>query len=497
MGGVSVGDVINGKYKILRAIGEGGMGAVFAVEHVGLRQQRAIKMLLPAVALSPDIVARFRREAMIVARLRSEHAVRIHDIAEHDGHPFLVMELLDGEDLKALVKRRGPLPESEAVELMLQACDALAEAHALGIVHRDLKPANIFLTHHHSGTPCIKILDFGIARLTDPQIQPEDTDKTVTGAVIGSPQYMSPEQIESFSRVDARSDIWSLGVVLYVLVTARHPFEARPMEAVYARVLHDPPARPDRFRPDLSPEIQTILLRCLQKMPEARFQTVRDLMGALQCLPSRSLATSPARSSGPPLHSSEPAPHRTRTLPMRRPSSPALERKALDFGAGVRTRRLAGGAIFAILFVSGAALMRARWRRAEIAIEQSLPPDLFSLSSKEIEMSANDGVMNSAPAAPPEAKPPKMNFPSANPPNRSAPTAVAPSAPPPTAETPRVDLAATGSAPTSASSPNPAEDSGGPPPEPRISPSAAPTISGTTAADLRPRAPKMRAHPQD
>ena len=203
----------------------GDMGVVVAALHVGLEQRVALKFLL-AHRQNPGLHERFLREARAVVSLKSQHVTRVSDVGTLDsGAPYMVMELLDGQDLDALVEKRGPLPIPEAVEYVLQACEAVGEAHRAGIVHRDLKPANLFLTTNADGSPCVKVLDFGVSKFTGAN----QLKLTAEGAAVGSPLYMSPEQMLAKGDVDTRSDIWALGVILYELVAGRTPFHAETM----------------------------------------------------------------------------------------------------------------------------------------------------------------------------------------------------------------------------------------------------------------------------
>jgi serine/threonine-protein kinase len=187
------------------------MGLVVAAFHRDLDALVALKFLLPSLRESPQSKERFTREARTVMRLRNEHVARVHDVGDVDGTPFIVMEYLTGEDLAKALARRGPLAVDEAVDLLLQACEAVAEAHKLGIVHRDLKPANLFVTTGSDGLPFVKVLDFGISKST----AAGDLSVTASAAVVGSPLYMSPEQLTTSRSVDARADVWALGVILY------------------------------------------------------------------------------------------------------------------------------------------------------------------------------------------------------------------------------------------------------------------------------------------
>src|SRR5215472_3905949 len=208
------GDVILNKYEVVRVLGRGGMGLVLAARHRDLDALVALKFLLPALQDNAEISARFAREARTGMRLKNEHVARVHDVGTFNGTPFMVMEHLTGQDLAALIRQRGPLPVAESIDLLLQACEALAEAHKLGIVHRDLKPGNLFVTTASDGTPFVKVLDFGISKSTSL----DSMSVTGSAALLGSPRYMSPEQLQAPSSVDPRSDVWSLGVILYEML---------------------------------------------------------------------------------------------------------------------------------------------------------------------------------------------------------------------------------------------------------------------------------------
>jgi serine/threonine-protein kinase len=273
----SPGDVLRGKYKIKRVLGEGGMGVVVRATHLRLEQDVAIKMLREEGAAKPNVVERFAREARAAARLRGEHAVRILDVDDEGGAPFLVMEHLEGSDLDRLVRRDGPLSVERAVDYVLQACAGLAEAHALGIVHRDVKPANIFLAKTPRGGEIVKILDFGISKALD------DRDPTITDGdrVLGSPAFMSPEQLKAARDVDARSDLWSIGVVLHFLLSGQLPFDGDSATAVAARIASEPPSSLAELVPDLPAQLVAVIARCLTKDREGRFASVAELAHAL------------------------------------------------------------------------------------------------------------------------------------------------------------------------------------------------------------------------
>ncbi len=273
------GQILAGKYLLLRQLGAGGMCLVYEAEHVHLKQPVALKVLKPELARDPDSVTRFSREAQAAAKLRSPNVARVHDV-DHlpDGQPYITMELLVGHDLGTELQRRGALPASVAVDYVRQACAGITEAHALGIVHRDLKPENLFLTELGEMTDrkLVKILDFGIAK----NVSDSHRRLTAPDAVFGTVDYMSPEQIRSASTVDTRTDIWSLGVILYELLTGRLPFTG-DARSVIAQIASDPIPPPSRFKPALPPSLVAIVMKALSKDPAARWQSAEELREAL------------------------------------------------------------------------------------------------------------------------------------------------------------------------------------------------------------------------
>jgi serine/threonine protein kinase len=285
------GDVIAGKYVVQKLLGKGGMGAVVAAHHAQLDQRVAIKFLLPEALEVPEAVARFTREARAATKIQSEHVVRIIDVGSlESGVPYMVMEYLSGRDLAALVREQGPLPVETVAEYLLQACEALAEAHAIGIIHRDLKPANLFLVSRMDGTPLVKVLDFGISKLTSQSSSGPDLGLTKTSASMGSPLYMSPEQMCSARDVDPRTDVWALGVVMYELLAGIPPFNGESLPELCAKVLQESEAPLRSVRPDLPPAAESIVARCLRKAPADRFANVAELAVALgELAPSHAL----------------------------------------------------------------------------------------------------------------------------------------------------------------------------------------------------------------
>lgn len=273
---VELGEVLAGKYRVERILGAGGMGIVVAAHHLSLDQLIALKFLLPEANANPEARKRFAREARNAVRLKSEHVARIFDVGALDnGASYIVMEFLDGVDLGSLLARERTLPVPVAVDFILQACDAVAEAHALGIIHRDLKPQNLFVTRRHDNSHLIKVLDFGIAKAAPNGV---DFTGTTTQAMIGSPGYMSPEQMRATRLVDARTDVWALGIVLHELVLGHKPWTGEAFDLCLKIATEPLPPFPDAGLP---PGFEHVLRRCLEKDPDQRFSDVDALAVAL------------------------------------------------------------------------------------------------------------------------------------------------------------------------------------------------------------------------
>jgi eukaryotic-like serine/threonine-protein kinase len=275
---VASGQLIGGRYEIRSVIAHGGMGVVCEAMHLELGTLVAVKFIHSELVEDPNMVQRFLNEARTAAGLRSEHIARVYDAGRLDsGEPYLVMEHLDGMGLDTLIKEEGALESADAVDFVLQACEGLAEAHAVGLVHRDIKPANLFLTRRPDGRPFVKVLDFGISkRLADVHLGLTDPRSS-----IGSPWYMSPEQMKNASSVDQRTDIWSLGVVLFELLTAIHPFEGRTVTEVCSKVLTEPAPLLRSKRAQADPALEAIISRCLEKEADDRYPTVASLAEGL------------------------------------------------------------------------------------------------------------------------------------------------------------------------------------------------------------------------
>lgn len=303
---VKPGEVIAGKFRVERILGAGGMGIVVEARDVDLDDRVAIKLLLPAALERPDIVARFRREARAAVKIKSEHIARVIDVgSREDGSPFIVMEYLEGYDLSKPIRKNGRLPIRTAIDYVLQAAEALAEAHVLGIVHRDIKPPNLFLTLRADGSPCIKVLDFGISKVIGGIDTPDGVDVpeatlTQTSVVLGSPRYMAPEQISKPKAVDARADIWGIGTTFYRIVTGRAPYEGNTLPEIFAAILMTPdgPSPIHEHVPDAPPDLDAVIRRCMRINPAERWANIGDLAEALAPFGSPSAKWSAQRIRG-------------------------------------------------------------------------------------------------------------------------------------------------------------------------------------------------------
>jgi eukaryotic-like serine/threonine-protein kinase len=275
---LSAGTVVAGKYRVERTLAEGGMGVVVVAKHIHLQQSVALKFLRGDVGTEWDALARFRGEAKAVAQLRSEHVAHVLDAGvTDDGVPYMVMEYLEGRSLGRKLQIQGAFEIASAVEYVIQACEGLAEAHARGIVHRDIKPYNLFLVEHSPGWGCVKIIDFGISKFAF-----SDSPNVVTGVIIGSPCYMSPEQLRSTATVDHRSDIWSLGATLYELLAGKAAFDAsQTLPELVTAILEKSAPELRTLRPEVPEELAAVVARCLSKDRDARFQNAGEVATAL------------------------------------------------------------------------------------------------------------------------------------------------------------------------------------------------------------------------
>ena len=273
------GSVLAGKYRVERVIGQGGMGLVVEARHIALDERIALKFLLPEYAQHPEAAPRFMREARIAAKIKSEHVVRVSDVGTLDtGAPYMLMEYLEGADLAKTLEKLGVFPVDDAIDYLLQGCEAIAEAHQHGIVHRDLKPANLFLSKRPDGTPIVKVLDFGISKINSGG--PVD-NLTKTTAAMGSALYMSPEQMQQTRAVDHRTDIYALGIALYELLAGKQPYHADTLPQLCAEILTGTPTPIRSIRPEIPEELAQVIEKAYARDRAHRYQSIADLVIAL------------------------------------------------------------------------------------------------------------------------------------------------------------------------------------------------------------------------
>lgn len=421
--GATEGQLFAGKYRVERVLGRGGMGVVIAARHLLLDELVAIKFLLPEALQSAEAVARFEREARAAVKIRSEHVARVTDVARlENGAPYMVMELLRGRDLAALLREQGPLPLADVADYLLQAGEAIAEAHGLGIVHRDLKPPNLFLTQRADGSPCVKVLDFGISKLTGASAG-ADQVMTSTQAVMGSPLYMSPEQLMSARDVDQRTDIWALGVICFELLTGKLPFEGETLPHLCMSINLAAPKSLRSYRPDLPYEVDDLLLRCLSKDPAKRFPNVAAFAAELVKYAPRHAQLSAerierlARPAGP--LSSAPEARSTSPVSADLPNLTFAEFSQTSRRAASNTLRWAVAGLGTLLLLGSAAVFA--WSR--------------SATTPKLESATRASPRSAAPLPPPVATS-AAEVRAAEAPAAEAPAAEAPTAEAPAAEVP-------------------------------------------------------------
>ena len=418
--------LLAGKYRLSRVIGQGGMGVVVAATHAQLEERFAIKLLLPDALQNAETVARFQREARAAVRIKSEHVARVIDVGNVDyaaaqlqaelgvplapGAPFMVMEYLEGQDLSGVLKATGPLSVTDAVVYLAQAIEAIAEAHSLGIIHRDLKPSNLFLTRRPDGTPMIKVLDFGISKAAGPNMT--DGGMTTTSAVLGSPMYMAPEQMIASREVDGRTDVWSLGVVLYQLLTGRGPFNGSTMTELCARILQEPHAPIRATRPDVPFELEAVVARCLEKDRVRRFASVADLAEAIAPFGGQAAAMSAERARRliPRTERASAIPYATPAMPLPPQALPPTM-VAVPYAAtnpswsATRGRASSGSGVWVALALGAAGIIVAAALVILFLAYHAHAPTSAAPQAIEPEHTAAPPVMTTAAAAPVELAP--------------------------------------------------------------------------------------------
>ncbi len=348
---VKEGDVLAGKYKVEKVLGVGGMGVVVAATQVELRQRVALKFLLPQAAMASDLVERFLREARNSVRLKSDHIAKVSDVGRlENGCPYIVMEYLEGQDLSAEIKEaQGPMGVELVATYLLHACEGLAEAHAQGIVHRDLKPGNLFVTKASDGEPLLKVLDFGISKSLDPMpVEEQISSLTKTEMLLGSPLYMSPEQLRSSKHVDARADIWALGAIAYEMLTCRVPFEADSLLELCWKVAQENAKPLLELRADVPEPLAKAVMRCLEKDVALRWGDVGALAVAVEPFAAERERGAAARAVGvlkTSMRRTDPQPKEVLPIPpaAKVPSSSPPSAGKNDSGAWGTTQREAVG----------------------------------------------------------------------------------------------------------------------------------------------------------
>lgn len=344
---LEVGRVLSDRYRLVRPLGQGSQGAVWVADHLALNTPVAVKLIDPELAKREDARERFKREATAAAQLRSAHVVQILDHGIDEGHPFIVMELLDGEDLFERLDKRGRLSLRETSKIITQVCRALARAHAAGIVHRDLKPENVFLCNNDD-EEIVKVLDFGVAKVTDPA--KATMQKTGIGTLIGTPHYMSPEQVKGTFEVDSRTDLWAIGVIAYQCVVGELPFDSEGVGDLLIKISIADPPTPSKVFPGVSSAFDVWFAKACERDRTKRFQSARELAEALArvvasvpeamrgALPPRPTSVRPppvstgpssVRGTKPGLHPSPQGPpsvRRMAALPIAAPVAPVVAR---------------------------------------------------------------------------------------------------------------------------------------------------------------------------
>ncbi|HEX3904970.1 MAG TPA: serine/threonine-protein kinase [Polyangia bacterium] len=302
---LAIGEVVATKYRIEGLLGSGGMAEIYAAVNVLTDRQVALKWILPALATSKEAMARFRREALAAGRINHPNVVAIFDVVEHQASACIVMELLHGETLATRLKRTGPLPVAEAVAILLPAMRGVAAAHARGVIHRDLKPDNLFLCLGEGGSirDC-KVLDFGVSKLAVADAATTG-DITLSGDVVGTPEYMAPEQVRSGKNVDRRLDVYSLGVVFYETLAGRPPFVGEHFSGLMLDIMQREPPSLTSLRPEVPKQLAGVIHRALEKDVDRRFQDMPAFIEAVEAAAHEELQQPTPNTSQPPSRSSQ------------------------------------------------------------------------------------------------------------------------------------------------------------------------------------------------
>ncbi len=442
----ALGEIINGKYEVIGLLGAGGVGYVVSAMHLELGEMVALKFLREESMAHEQVVLRFSREARAAARIKSEYVARVYDVGSlPSGVPFIVMEHLHGRDLADVIRAQGRLPIITAVEYVMQACEALASAHSVGIVHRDIKPENLFLARQAEGVEIIKVLDFGISKVALASAGHAPRQFVKTMMPMGTPAYMSPEQIRAAGEVDARTDIWALGCVLFELLTGACVFDAPTLMQLGAAILERDPIPLRKLLPDCPPELEAVILRCLEKDVDKRYQNVAEVALALYPFAPRRARLQAERTRNL-LSGSNPALQRVELSSVSPPAlsnAPSIEVSTGPVATSLgiedletlrpgRSRRII---LVAALACGAAALGAFMFQRARAAA----PPSAPAASAPSVAQAAATPVLP-APAATAASAPPAATSAAARPSAATTPSRSVSAKPPTAVKAPRPRL---------------------------------------------------------